>query len=407
MRNRLLTLGVVFALTLLVDAHAQPAPTRRPLRVVLYPFIPEYQTVQSELMSGFRALHPDIDLQFTDLTSNYYDPSKANYIGSTSADVYELDSVFLKDFVTKKKIKQWPANVLLPEDQLVRNAAAGSKVDDIRYGAAHWVCGNFIFYKRTDDALAGVKRLSDLEKELGGSNHPPGRGVAVDLKGKSTLGEFYLETAFDHYADWPKAHDHLKSMDPVLEHDIVRLIDLCDPGMCRSADYHSSDPDIYARLFADQKTRVLLGYSEGLHAVLVESAQCKQKTECLTDSDIDVVGFPSDDNGRYQMSWVDSYVLDRGCDQQRTADAATFVEYMESDQVYKMILLHTGVAPAYLLPAKAALYHDQEVIRVAHLYPQLMSLIEDAEVPSDVGLNDELRAQGAQLDRELSCNPAK
>jgi len=402
-----LALGIVVVLTFPVVARGQSATAPRPLRVVLYPFIPEYPTVQAELRSGFEALHPDISLTFIDLTSNYYDATKANYIGSTSADVYELDSVFLKEFVKKQKIRPWPANVLLPEDRLVRNAAAGSKMGGVRYGAAHWLCGNFIFFKKTDVAVVGVKRLSDLEKAIGGSDHPQGRGLAADLKGKSTLGEFYLETAFDHYGDWPKAHEHLKSMDPVLEHDIVRLIDLCDPGMCRNTDYHNNDPDIYGRLFADQKARVLLGYSEGLHPVLVEGAQCKQKTGCLTDSDIDVVGFPSDDNGRHQMSWVDSYVLDRGCDPQRTRDAATFVGYMQSDQVYKMILLHSGVAPAYLLPAKAALYQDQEVVRVAHLYPQLKSLIEDAEVPSDVGLNDELRGKGAQLDRELSCNPAQ
>lgn len=266
---------------------------------------------------------------------------------------------------------------------------------------------NFIFYKKTDGAFAGVRRLSDLEKRLGGSNHPPGRGLVVDLKGKSTLGEFYLESAFDHYGNWQEAQDHLRSMDPILEHDIVRLIDLCDPGLCRNGDYHNDDPGIYARLFADRKARVLLGYSEGLHTALVESSQCEPNTDCLMDSDLEVIGFPSDDNGGHQMSWVDSYVLDRGCDQQRTADAAEFVKYVESDQVYKTILLHSGVAPAYLLPAKAGLYRDQEVIRLAHLYPRLKRLIEDAEVPSDVGLNGELKAQGAQLDRELSCNPAQ
>lgn len=198
----------------------------------------------------------------------------------------------------------------------------------------------------------------------------------------------------------------MSSIDPVLEYDLVRLINLCDPGMCRNTDYHSYDPDIYAKLFDDQNVRVFLGYSEGLHPALVESIECKQGTPCLKDSDIDVVGFPSDDNGRHQMSWVDSYVLDSDADQQRTADAAEFLKYVQSDEVYKMILLHSGSAPAYLLPAKASLYQDAEVLHAAHLYPQLKTLIEDAEVPSEVGLNDELRARGAQLDRQLSCNPS-
>jgi len=405
MRRTLPVLCIIVDLLFPLGAHGQPTPAPRLLTVVLYPFIPEYPTVQAELKKGFEAQHPDIAVNFPDLTSNYYDSTKANYIGATSADVYELDSVFLKDFVKKGLIKPWPPNVLLPEDQLVKNAVAGSKVNGIRYGAAHWLCGNFLFFKKADAAFAGVTRLSDLEKLIGVSNRPAGRGLAVDMKGKSTLGEFDLETAFDHYGDWQQAHQHLSSIDPILEYDLVRLINLCDPGMCRNGDYHSNDPEIYARLFDDQKARVLLGYSEGLHPALVESAQCKQGIQCLKDSDIDVAGFPSDDNGRHQMSWVDSYVLDRGSDRQRTADAAAFVQYMQSDEVYKMILLHSGLAPAYLLPAKALLYQDPEVIQAAHLYPQLKTLIEDAEVPSEVGLNDELRARGMQLDRQLSCNP--
>jgi hypothetical protein len=43
----------------------------------------------------------------------------------------------------------------------------------------------------------------------------------------------------------------LSSIDPILEYDLVRLINLCDPGMCRNGDYHSNDPEIYAR---DYKT---------------------------------------------------------------------------------------------------------------------------------------------------------
>ena len=406
MQRTLLVLGIIVDLLFPIGARSQSQPAPRPLTVVLYPYIPEYSTVQAELKKGFETLHPDIAINFLDLTSNYYDSKKPNYIGTTKADVYELDSVFLKEFVKQGKIKPWPPTALLPENQLVKNAAAGSKVDGIRYGAAHWLCGNFLFFKKTDAAFAGVKRLSDLEKLIGGSDRPVGQGLAVDMKGKSTLGEFDLETAFDHYGDWQKAHQHLGSIDPILEYDLVRLINLCDPGMCRNGDYHSKDPEIYARLFDDQKARILLGYSEGLHPALVESAQCKPGVQCLKDSDIDVAGFPSDDNGRHQMSWVDSYVLDSGSDQQRTADGAAFVEYMQSDEVYKMILLHSGVAPAYLLPAKASLYQDAEVIHAAHLYPQLKTLIEDAEVPSEVGLNDELRARGAQLDRQLSCNPS-
>ena len=161
MRRTLPVLCIIVDLLFPIGAHGQPTPAPRSLTVVLYPFIPEYPTVQAELKKGFEALHPDITVNFPDLTSNYYDRAKTNYIGATQADVYELDSVFLKDFVKEGKIKPWPSNVPLPEDQLVKNAVAGSKVNGIRYGAAHWLCGNFLFFKKTDAAFAGVTRLSD------------------------------------------------------------------------------------------------------------------------------------------------------------------------------------------------------------------------------------------------------
>ena len=67
-------------------------------------------------------------------------------------------------------------------------------------------------------------------------------------------------------------------------------------------------------------------------------------------------------------------------------------------------MLHTGAAPAYLLPAKAALYNDAEIVGQAHLYPKLKGLIESTQAPSDIGLNDELRMLGAELDSQLPGN---
>jgi thiamine pyridinylase len=376
----------------------------------MYPFIPEYQTVKAEVKKGFEASHPDIELQFIDLDGNYYAPGSQpqdEYIGATKADVYELDSVFLRDFVNQKKIQLWPSDALLPEDELVKNAASGSRIDGARYGAAHWACGNFIFFKGGDGGFSEIKSLSDLEAAIGKPAHPIGKGLATDLKGKSTLGEFYLMAAVDHYGDWQDAKSHLGAVDPILENDLERLVKLCDAGYCRSDQYHSKDPGIYPRLFAQQKARAYLGYSEGLHDVLAESAQCDASSQCLGDSQIDVSGFPSDDNGRHQISWVDSYVLDADCNQTCTTDAVAFVKYMNSDEVYKTILLHTGPAPAYLLPAKAALYQDPEVVGRAHLYPKLKSLIESAYAPSDVDLNGELRKRGTEIDGQLPNNTAK
>jgi len=345
-------------------------------------------------------------IEFIDLDQNYYAPSaqpQDEYIGATNANIYELDSVFLRDFVDQRKIQPWPNDALMPEKELLNTAAIGSEIDGTRYGVAHWVCGNFLFFNAQAPNFPQVSKLSDLESAIG-PHHMIGQGLAADFKGKSTLGEFYLETAFDHYGGWQAANPHLQALDPILVADLERLMRLCDSGYCRSDQYHKHDPAFYARLFAQRKAQAFLGYPEGLHSVLAESAKCDAKSACLKDSQIDVVGFPSDDNGRHQISWVDSFVLDAGCQGTCAHDAAAFVEYMSSDSTYRTILLHTGAAPAYLLPAKAALYNDAEIVSQAHLYPKLKGLIESAQAPSDIGLNDELRILGAELDSQLPGN---
>jgi thiamine pyridinylase len=264
---------------------------------------------------GFEASHPDVELGFIDLDQNYYalgTQPQDEYIGVTKANVYELDSVFLRDFVDQKKIQTWPNDALLPEKELLKNAAIDSEVDGIRYGVAHWVCGNFLFFNAQELNFSKVRKLSDLESAIG-PHHAIGQRLATDLKGKSTLGELYLETAFDHYGNWQAAKPHLQARAPILATDLERLVRLCDSGYCRSDQYHRHEPTIYARLFARRKAQAFLGYSEDLHSALAESAKCDANSACPHDSQIDVVGFPSDDNGRHQISWVDFFVLDAGC----------------------------------------------------------------------------------------------
>jgi len=379
------------------------AQQRRHLKIVMYPFIPEYKTVLYDLKTGFEQKHKEIELLFVDLSSNYYSAGSPNdYIGNAKADIYELDSVFLQDFVRAGKVQTWPPAALAPENELLKNAIRGARIGSVQYGVPHWVCGNFLFFRASDTALSRVKTLSQLDQALGGSNHPRGKALMTDLKGKSTLGEFYLETAFDHYATWSAVSQHLDVIDPSLQQDLVHLTHLCDAGYCRNQSYHDSKPGIYGRQFARGNGRALVGYSETLHQVLSEANDaCSPEDKCLADKDIDVVEFPTDDSGLHQISWVDSYVLDKDCNSDCKSDATAFIDYISSDDVYKQILLRTGSAPTYLLPAKASLYADNEVDAAAHLYPKLRSIIETADAPSDIGLNEKLRAIGKTLDSQL------
>lgn len=72
-----------------------------------------------------------------------------------------------------------------------------------------------------------------------------------------------------------------------------------------------------------------------------------------------------------------------------------------SDDVFLFALLPSTGVPAYLLPAKVSLYSNSALLAKAHLYPKLKTIIENAALPSALGLNEQLRNVGRQLDTDL------
>jgi thiamine pyridinylase len=373
----------------------------RPLRVVLYPFIPGFAAFKNEVKSRFEQGHSDIRLEIVDLSDNYYGPFAAQYVGCAEADVYELDSVFLYDFAVNKKIQELPKEATLPDDALLKNAVAGSMANGKRYGAPHWVCGNFLFFDSSDTKLRGVKTLKELVSAIG-PVPAPNRGLAVDLMGKSTLGEFYLNAAFDRYGDLEKAREHVVVYDSALKDDLLAVSKICQVESCRKSDYHQTP--FFAEEFAKKHARALVGYSESLTGALAASAdptKCPLVSACRTDNDFDVEEFPLDDKGAHAMSWVDSFALDKKCKDQCAKDAVAFIQFMSQDDTYLLALLPQGAPPTYLLPAKASFYSNADVLKKAHLYPKLRKIIEQAAVPSALSLNEQLRNAGRQLDSDL------
>jgi thiamine pyridinylase len=376
---------------------------RRKLRVVVYPFIPRYREVLYTIKSRFEQANQSIELDLIDLSSNYYAAEKKgkpakDYIGTTDADVYELDSVLLKDFVDSKRIRPLPQAAQIPDNQLLKNAVAGSTIDGIRYGAPHWVCGNFLFFRADDVPMRSVRNAAELANVIG-PRHAMGEGLLTDLKGSLTLGEFYLEAATDHYG-WPESASHVLAIDKPIADDLKTLIDACDADFCRNTDYHGTE--VYGRAFSRRRGRALIGYSETLNQVLSESANCTKPEMCLTDSGIDVARLSLDSAGAHQISWVDSFVISSHCSGVCLQNATAFLRFMNDDHTFRSILQPSEDAvPAYLLPAKASMYSDPVVTQKAHLYEKLKTIMETAVAPSTPKLNDQLRKDGSELDGQL------
>ncbi len=388
----------------MTSSNPDASRLRRKLNVVLYPIIPAFTDYLYQIKAGCEdsPQGKNIQLEFQDLTSGYYDPTKRNFIESAHADVYEIDSVFLADFAGAPKVQELPAALVPKPGQFLANAQHAGQLNGQWYGVPHWVCGNLLFFQKDDAQLAAVHTPEDLQKAIG-TTRPEGSGLFIDLKGKSTLGEFYLMSLFDRYQSMAQVQGHLGTYDAEIEKDLERIGQLCDPGFCRSQDYHEA-VGFYGSQFARRRARALVGYSEVLHDVLWEAQNAPSVEEkCYTDADLSVTKLPLDDHGSSQMSWVDLLTIDKGCVGQCLSDAVAFINYVTSDKIQLQVL--TGSPPRYLLPASATLYSNPGLQKAAPLYKQIRPLIEKAETPTASMLDQTLRGYGDTLDKQLPAPP--
>jgi hypothetical protein len=99
------------------------------------------------------------------------------------------------------------------------------------------------------------------------------------------------------------------------------------------------------------------------------------------------------------MSWVDLLVISKRCTGQCLRNAIAFIHYLDSEATLVQHL--TGTPPRYLLPARASVYANAELLKNAPLYTQFRPLIQDSATPTAPKLGPTLRDYGARLDKEL------
>lgn len=388
------------------ETNSEP---RRRLRVVLYPYIPAKHEFFNMVEHAFECAEPQVDLEIIDLTDSYYDTENPKGLKAEKADIYEIDSIFLQDFVQGGRIQELPKDLMPAVGEYLTNAEKRVEFAGKLYGVPHWVCGNFLYHRSGDDAISSARNLGELERALkkeGPKNAAPnsGHGLFIDLKGKTTLGELYLDSEFDRHELWSLVQQHLpiEALDSETEKDLGRAMRLCEVGYCRSDEYHDKT-GFYARQFARNRARALVGYSEQLFYLLSESQQsCLASERCLTDMDISVKELALADRGSHPISWVDMLTIDKECKGQCKEDASKFIRFVNSEEVLLKVLTPTPEHPSrYLLPAKRSMYGVNELIQKAPLLPRFKELIEKTEVPTGTQLAEQLQNIGKQLNARL------
>jgi thiamine pyridinylase len=376
---------------------------RRELKVSLYPYLPNMGSLYLEVESQFEARYPDVNLVIELNSDYYYDQDSTNKLGINfdEADVYELDCVFLKDFISSGKIQKLPSSLNLQEADFLPMASIG-KQDGSWYGAPHWVCGNFLFYREEDEAMKNVDNLAELEAVM--NARPEGSRLLVDFKGSSTLGEFYLTGLFDEYQDYSLVEPFLNpdNISSTMVDNMDRVLALTDGSLGRIADYHYRQ-GYYARLFARKQGSAYVGYSESIYNMVTETMQsCALEDSCLTDLQLNVGLFPLSDRGKTPVGWVDMFVIDSKVKSRKLEDASDFIRFMLEKETYKSLLIPAwGEAPRYILPSKTELYTDQDLLATAPLYSKLYPVIARTSAITSNGLNYKLREIGRDIDSRL------
>jgi thiamine pyridinylase len=423
MKSRFVLLLLLLATCLSTIAFAEQKQSRRILRAALYPYVPDKAGLFWKLEREFETAHPDIDLQYVDLSSNYYGGQLLDGLKGPNpvADVFEVDTVFLQDLVEQNLIQELPHNTSYRPSDFLPVASQATTLNSKVYGVPHWICGNFLFFRADDPEVEKFETLCTLDglERLLGRPTADSDALLADLRGKSTLGEEYLDSVLDTFGDAQQALNHTDPNAPEMDavKALSRLFLLTPGGLCDS-DKHHKFGQFYARQFARRKTRAYMAYSEQLYYTVDETLHGIadgqpsvggvhfdfDNTNGYTvrgDDDIKAIGAPLADSGSHMLAWVDVLVLRTGLEGQSREDALALIDYYNSEMFTLSVLLpQVGEAPRYLMPARASIFTNSVLLRAAPLYQTFLKVMSNATALTGPGLNDRLRAIGKKIEND-------
>ena len=389
------------AVSLCDPTKAQPLARPITLRVALYPYVPDRMRIFQILEAEFECMHPGLNLELVEernASDRYYDfdVDKRRGFQFVEADVYEIDTILLSDFIKSKKISP----IDLPYGDFEEGAVKAVARNGKTYAVPHWLCGNFLFYRQGDEAIKNAKTWAELSKILQGR----GQNLLVDLKGKLTLGEWYL-TMLSELIGIDAAQAAITSGGPLDDRAIATIgtvLQNCPLGYCRSQVLHERT-GIYARAFIRGQAAAYIGYSESIHLGLRENwDNCIPGSGCLKERDIAVRRLPAaiDSGTGVGLGWVDGLAIDAKLTGDKRDLALAFIRFVTDSATYKLLLAPEwpyrsryllsarplgDIEDALLYPALHAAHVGRQTGTAENLNPALRKFVEkvDCKLPRD------------------------
>jgi thiamine pyridinylase len=399
----LLTVGILSAAAVDQERDCTPRPDLPAsvpviLRVALYPFTPDRLALFQKIESVFECENPNVNvvlISTKNATDNYYsdDEKKKKGFRFVEADVYEVDTILLSDFIKLGKISP----ISLPFSDFAPEGIAAVTRNGAIFGVPRWLCGNFLFYRRADTQIRDVQTWRELRDLLAARS----QGLLVDFKGRSTLGEWYL-TALASFVGVDLAQQRIVdglAIDSSAISSLQDILAVCPVGYCRNEKLHNNT-GFYARAFVRGQAPVYIGYSESISYGLREVVDnCLPTSGCTTENDIAVRALPRFDSTSNQagIGWVDALAIDAAVEGSKKELALKFITKAVSEEVYQSILQpEWPYRSRYLLPARQNLS-----ITDAPLYAQFLAAHRGRQTGTMDGLNGKLRDMAEKVDCAL------
>jgi hypothetical protein len=190
-------------------------PVPYPLRVALFPYIPDaasdqFAALTTYLETAFETANPSIDLQLRPIE----DPNGDFYIGKSLTDwltgnlsangtgyhIVEIDAVFLNTLLQASALAPWDLASFNPalnlSDWLPASLAAANFQGAV-YGVPHWLCTYMLFSRSADVASAGD--MVELTERLAAIDAAGSLATIVNFDASWDLPGYYLQAVSQWY----------------------------------------------------------------------------------------------------------------------------------------------------------------------------------------------------------------
>lgn len=368
----------------------EPAAAKQPpLRISLFPYVPDQGLIRRVVERRWLASHPDIPLEF--VGGEAFDSYKQD--PSDDLDVFEFDGIGLEYYVRNNWVTALAQDEVKEPEDILDFAWKGSMVDGRMYAIPRLACTYVLIYREDDKALAGASGLQGLYRVIGdgpaklpGGQAEPvpedGRGLLIDMSGGTDCACLYLD-AFEDLSGKYNVRPRLPS---ALELDTGGLGDLRLLGKMAGkpqalfAEAYGAPPKRPA-WFGSGKGRALVGYSERLYYIPKG-----------VHAGLRVRDLPMADQNQVNNLFVDMLGVNARLRGRRRTLAIELANLCASKDTLLECLLPCGDKPSqYLLPVRASVLADPELLSKAPLYKDLGRLLDASTNPRAFRIGPEYR----------------